>query len=84
MNPKTSDNLGLTKAEIRKYTRHTMRDAYPEEAGKVTDKLILQCVIYMEGYCDAMSYGVEEPVNHEELKTFLLGVAYDYILRHIL
>lgn len=81
---KVDVELHLTKAEIRKYCRHTMSSSYPEEASKVTDKLITKAVLYMEGYGDAMKYNIQEPVNHVELRNFLLDVAYEYILDHIL
>lgn len=76
--------LHISKAEIKKYCRHTMTAKRPDDFGKITDKSINQTVLYMEGYCDAMKYHVEEPINRQEMKEFLLSISYEYISKHII
>jgi len=75
--------LKFSKGELKAHLRHTMNTSYPEEAGKVTDKLIKQTHIYIEGYADAMKLSISEPINVKEIREFLLGAAFEYMSKHI-
>lgn len=53
-----------------------------ELRSKLTNKLILDTIIYLEGYTEASKDTFAYPLNREEVEEFLYDEAFKYVLRN--
>ena len=67
------------KLEVRKRVIATR----PEILAMMSNKLIQETHIYMQGYVDALKENIAEPYNRKEIQSFIYDRAYDYIVEKI-
>ncbi len=83
------DDLVLTKKldfgrnEIKIAVRQKIIINRPEILVQVTNKLIKEAYIYVQGYVDALRENITEPYNIKEIRTFVFDRAFEYVIGQI-
>lgn len=75
--------MRLHKTQVNKYVTRKMYSQYPDYGGRVTSKLVNDCLIYLQGYADAIKKDIMPPYNKQDIQQLLLDQGFDYILSRI-
>ena len=71
------------KGEVVSHIRMRMFETDPDSSSKITRSLILETMIYLDGFNSCLKEYVEQPTSPEEVNKFLLEEAFRYVLRRI-
>jgi len=76
------DILIVRKPQLKAYTRKQLFSR-PELIGKVTGKLIVEAMAYIQGYADAIEKDIMLPVIVKDVQELLLQQGTNYIISKI-
>lgn len=78
------DNLvKIVKSDIRNYVRLKMIQSNPEWMDLITRKLVLDTLVFIDGFGMCLKEYVNPPYNKEEVQEFLKDEAFRYVYRRI-
>lgn len=73
----------IVKSDIKNHVRLKMIQTNPDWMDLITRKLILDTLIFIDGFGSCLKEYVSPPYNKEEVQEFLKGEAFRYVYRRI-
>ena len=73
----------ISKSELREYVSIRLSIKYPEARNLLTKRLLIRCLIYLEGYSTRLKEEMVPPVDKKDAKTLLLSEGFKYIWKRI-
>lgn len=71
--------FSLTKNQLKKLIRLKMIDFDPDKVNQITNKMIGNTMIFIQGYLFGIQKDIMPPINQDELDLLLVAVGFDYI-----
>lgn len=82
-NQEVNQLLTITKSQLRKYCIHKMFEVRPEFANSISNKLLNNALVFIEGYASAIANDIMPPFNKKEIHELLLLQGFLYIKKHL-
>jgi len=73
----------MTKSHLKKVLRRHLFTKRHDLESKVTDKVVVKCLIYISGYIKCMAYHGIQPINTQEVKELLIEECIDWITLYV-
>lgn len=73
----------IQKHEIRNAADLRLITHYPGARANLTNKLIKETLIYLQGYAKAIDYFAQDPIVIDEMRSLLISEGVDYIVGQI-
>ena len=73
----------VVKSDMKNHVRIKMLQTNPEWESLITRKLIIDTLIFVDGFGTCLKEYIEPPVNKEEVQEFLLNEAFRYVFNRI-
>ena len=75
--------FSILKSQLKAEMVERIMNYDVELRSRLTDRIILNTQIYLEGYVEASKDTFEYPLNSSEVSEFLYDEAFKYVLREI-
>ena len=73
----------ITKPTLKRTVRQHLFPIRPDLTQKVTDKVLVKCLIYISGYIKCLQYHGIQPINTEEIGSLLDQECMDWIKDYV-
>ena len=75
--------LVIRKSQLKSYVHSQLVNGYPELMTRVTNRLMLETLIFIKGYASAIEPDIMLPIIKEEVQQLLLEQGFKYIISQI-
>lgn len=84
---KSKDKLNkmvtLAKSDISNFVKIRMLQVSPEWSSLITRKLIMETMVFMDGFGSCLKEFIKAPYNEDEIRNFLKEEAFQFMYRKI-
>lgn len=80
---KLDDMVSLAKSDISTFVKIKMLQTHPEWSSFITRKLIMEAMIFMDGFGSCLKELISSPYNEDDIKEFLKEESFRFIYRKI-